>query len=281
MTDLIYIALICCILAIGLCVGSFLNVLIYRLPLMMKSGWERAARTHCNLPELFDPHKDLSLCAPRSKCPQCKKHIRWRHNIPVIGFLRLCGRCFYCHKPISWRYPSIELITGVLTLLAFLSFGIQIQTLFAFAFIWLCIPMIMIDHDHKLLPDCLVFPLLWLGLLNSALGGFVTPLDAIATAMATYVIVYAVVSIYEHFRQADAMGLGDLKLMAALGAWFGFKMLPFVLLAACIIALIIELFKTHGKSLREHTAFPFGPALCSAGLLALFFYHPLIRLFGF
>lgn len=257
----------------GLCIGSFLNVVIHRLPRMMERDW----RAQCA--ELGAPTgtprdgADLeryNLVVPRSRCPSCGHAITALENIPVVSWLALRGKCSACSAPISARYPLVEVAAGVAAAYAVWRFGASLAALGAMAFSWVMIALAFIDLDTQLLPDDLTLPLLWGGLALN-LGGTFAPLQsAVIGAMAGYLSLWLVYWAFKLATGKEGMGFGDFKLLAAIGAWLGWQALPLVILlssvvgAAAGISLIV--FTKHG---REHPI-PFGPYLAAAGLLALF-----------
>ena len=273
-------ALVAVALVLGLIVGSFLNVVIYRLPVMLDRQWRRdcaelaAAPAAPEAPAPSEPRFDL--IAPRSTCPACKAPIRAVHNIPVLSYLLLRGRCAACGVHISARYPLVEALCGLLTAGAALRFGYAPETACAMLMVWFLLALTCIDLDHQLLPDSLTLSLLWAGLLASLTGWAspahnlpVDPASAIAGAALGYVSLWAVYHLFRLATGKEGMGYGDFKLLAALGAWLGWRMLlPIVLLAALVgaVAGVVLI------SLRRHergTPIPFGPFLAAAGWLAL------------
>ncbi|MGA2024438.1 MAG: A24 family peptidase [Steroidobacteraceae bacterium] len=271
-------------LLLGLIVGSFLNVVIYRLPVMLDRQWRAdCAPLHsAATPAAATPAAATTLPArfnllvPRSACPACRTPIKAIHNIPVLSYLLLRGRCAHCRASISLRYPAIELLSGILTALVAWRFGAQACSACAMLITWFLIALTFIDLDHQLLPDSLTLPLLWLGLLASLTGWSapganlpVDPVSAIEGAAAGYVSLWAVYHAFRLLTGKEGMGYGDFKLLGALGAWLGLQMLlPIVLLSALVGALIgVGLI-----ALRHHqrgTPIPFGPFLAAAGWLAM------------
>ena len=257
-----------CLICLGLLVGSFLNVVIYRLPLMMESRWRSDC---CELLEVAqeNPAQPLGLATPNSHCPHCKAAIKPWQNIPVISYLALGGKCANCAAHISWRYPAIELITGLMTLSLAWYFPPSPALMGAILLTWALIALTMIDVDHQLLPDDITLPLLWLGLLFNLGGTYVSLQDAVIGAMAGYLILWSIYWLFKLLTGKEGMGYGDFKLLAALGAWLGWQLLPVIILlsslvgAVCGIALM--LIKRRGKEIP----IPFGPYLAMAGWIAL------------
>lgn len=252
----------------GLCVGSFLNVVIHRLPRMMQAQW----RDDCFLLEHPDqplPERPAyNLALPRSACPHCGHAIRWYENIPVASWMALRGRCSGCRNRISARYPLVETATGLLTVLVAWHFGTGWYTLAALLLTWSLVALTLIDFDTQLLPDVITLPLLWLGLLVSLAEGGVSPEDAIIGAAAGYLTLW---SVYQGFRLLtgkEGMGFGDFKLLGALGAWLGWQPLALVIvLSSGVGALLgIALILFVGRDRAQ--PMPFGPFLAIAGLIA-------------
>jgi leader peptidase (prepilin peptidase) / N-methyltransferase len=254
--------------SLGLVVGSFLNVVIYRLPLMMESRWRRDC---CELLEVEHEKQDahLNLATPNSHCPVCKTAIKPWQNIPVLSYLLLRGKCGNCATPISPRYPFLELVTGLMTLSLAWFFDLSPALLGAALLTWLLIVLTVIDIDHQLLPDDITLPLLWMGLLFNLSATYVSLSDAVIGAMAGYLILWSIYWIFRLLTGKEGMGYGDFKLLAALGAWLGWQALPLIILlsslvgAVCGIALMI--IKRRGKDIP----IPFGPYLAMAGWIAL------------
>ena len=260
--------------ALGLVIGSFLNVVILRLPRMMERDWRReCAELLADADEAdgadADSAERLTLSTPGSSCPNCGHHIRPWENIPVLSFLLLRGRCSNCSKPISWRYPLIEALTALLSLIVIWQFGPTLQGAFALVLTWGLIALAAIDVDTQLLPDDITLPLLWLGLLLSVQGLFVDSETAIIGAAAGYMSLWLVFHLFRLLTGKEGMGRGDFKLLALFGAWLGWQSLPQILLLSTIpgalfgIALIAS-----GRSERK-TPIAFGPFLAIAGWISL------------
>ncbi|KWR89642.1 prepilin peptidase [Cupriavidus sp. IDO] len=254
---------------LGLLVGSFLNVVIHRLPRMME--YDEANY----IAELRDdplPYPDrYNLMVPRSACPHCGHAIAAWENIPVVSYLLLRGRCSACKAPISVRYPLVELACGVLSALAAWHLGPTWQALAALALIWSLLALTMIDADTQLLPDQITLPLLWLGLLLN-LGGLFVPLaDAVIGAAAGYLLLWAAYWLFKLVRGKEGMGYGDFKLMGALGAWFGWQALPTLVLLSSVVGVVFGVANIALRRQGRDTPFPFGPFIAGAGVLVLFF----------
>mgnify|MGYP000040059357 CR=1 FL=1 len=256
-------------LVFGLLVGSFLNVVIYRLPVMLERQWRRDCREHLELPA--EEQERFSLAFPASRCPQCGTPIKPWQNIPVISYLLLGGKCNHCKSRIPLRYPIVELITGVLTALALWAFGLNAQGIAAVFLIWTLVALTFIDLDHHLLPDNMTLPLVWLGLLLNSQSVFTDPLSAIYGAVAGYLVLWGVYHLFRLLTGKEGMGYGDFKLLAAFGAWFGWQMLAQILilssLAGAVIGVTLILVRRH----EQGNPIPFGPYLAIAGVIALFF----------
>ncbi|PKO83372.1 MAG: prepilin peptidase [Betaproteobacteria bacterium HGW-Betaproteobacteria-11] len=261
---------------LGLLVGSFLNVVIYRLPLMLEREW--AAQCAELRGEAAPQAEPLTLSRPRSRCPQCAHPISALENIPVISWLVLCGRCKGCGAPISPRYPLVEGATAGLFVLAALHFGFGAAGLAAMGFIAALVALTGIDCDTQLLPDDITLPLLWLGLGFNLFGVFTDIASAVIGAMAGYFSLWLVYWGFKLVTGKEGMGYGDFKLLAALGAWLGWQMLPLTILLSSLVGAVIGIglmiFARHGRNVP----IPFGPYLAIAGLIALLWGKPLTRL---
>jgi leader peptidase (prepilin peptidase)/N-methyltransferase len=265
---------------VGLCVGSFLNVVIHRLPKILDRGW----RAQCA--ELSgEPAPDLpryNLLVPRSQCPACGHRISALENIPVVSFLVLRGRCSACQAPISPRYPLVELVAGVLTVAAVLRFGgLTPSAAAACLLLWSLIALTFIDFDTQLLPDNITLPLAWAGLLANVAGWVpgVSLRDAVIGAVAGYLALWAVYWLFKLIRGKEGMGYGDFKLLAALGAWLGWQMLPLIVLLSSVVGAVIGIGLVVFKGRDHQIPLAFGPYLAIAGAIALFFGKPLIALY--
>jgi leader peptidase (prepilin peptidase) / N-methyltransferase len=252
----------------GLLVGSFLNVLIYRLPKMMEQEWAVQCAEFTGAPNEAQPK--FNLMVPRSRCPHCGHAIRWHENIPILGYLRLGGKCAACKAPISLRYPLIEFVTGCLFFYCGWRFGIGLQAVIWCAFSAILLALAMIDWDTTLLPDDLTLPLMWGGLLSAALH--YTSVDLHASlwgAVGGYLSLWGVYWAFKLATGKEGMGYGDFKLFAALGAWFGWQALIPMILIASIIGTLVGLVMKFSTGLREGNYVPFGPFLAGAGMVTL------------
>ncbi|HSI45376.1 MAG TPA: A24 family peptidase [Methylophilus sp.] len=256
-------------LILGLLVGSFLNVVIHRLPKMMEREW------HANCLDLqgqtVPEQPKYNLVVPRSSCPNCGHMIGALENIPVISYLFLRGRCKACKTPISIRYPLVEALTGALALAVAVQYGYSHLTLFALVFVIALIALTFIDFDTQLLPDDITLPLLWLGLLLNLNNGFTDITSAVVGAMAGYLVLWAVYWLFKLVTGKEGMGYGDFKLLAAIGAWFGWQLLPAVILLSSVVGSIIGIGLILLKGKTRQTAIPFGPFLALGGIAALFY----------
>ncbi|MEQ1804686.1 MAG: A24 family peptidase [Burkholderiaceae bacterium] len=256
------------LLLLGLCIGSFLNVVVHRLPLMLERGWRLESAEMLGVK--VDEPEAVTLTQPRSRCPACGHAISWHQNIPVLSFLWLRGKCAACKKRIAARYPLIEIATGVLFAALGWRFGAMPVVLLWCAFAATLVALAAIDWDTTLLPDNLTLPLLWAGLVASALGWTLPLSDALWGAVAGYLSLWSVYWLFKLTTGKEGMGFGDFKLLAALGAWLGLKMILPIVLAASMLGAVVGLVMKVGGSLREGRYVPFGPFLAGAGLVVLF-----------
>lgn len=260
--------LVLAVTLLSLCIGSFLNVVIARLPVMMEREWKRECRALLELPS--EPEAaPFSLLRPASRCPSCQAAIRPWHNVPVLGWLWLRGRCAACRAPISAQYPLVEACTGILGGYCAWHFGWGAALLPALVLTWTLVALTVIDLRTQLLPDSLTLPLLWLGLLLSLAGIFTRPGPAIVGAAAGYLSLWSVYQLFRLLTGKEGMGFGDFKLLAALGAWFGATALPLIILLSSVVGALVGiglvLFRGHDRA----TPIPFGPYLAGAGWLTL------------
>ncbi len=266
-------ALVCGIL--GLLVGSFLNVVIHRLPQMMERDWaQQCAELRNEAPPEFEP---LTLARPRSRCPQCGHGITAMENIPIFSYLLLSGRCRQCRARISMRYPIVEAVTGLLFSYAGWRFGLGWQTAGALFFIAAAIALSCIDFDTQLLPDDITQPLLWAGLMFNLSGAFANLTSAVIGAVAGYLSLWSIYWMFKLATGKEGMGYGDFKLLAAIGAWVGWQVLPITILISsflgAVVGIALIVFARHGRNVP----IPFGPYLAGAGVLALFWGKPMTQ----
>jgi leader peptidase (prepilin peptidase)/N-methyltransferase len=262
---------------LGLLIGSFLNVVIHRMPLMMERDWRVESAELLGVK--IDETPEITLSTPRSRCPSCGHSIRWFENIPVVSYLVLRGKCSACKAPISLRYPAIEVLTAVLFAAVGMHFGAQPTVLLWCGFAAALVALTFIDLDTTFLPDDLTLPLMWAGIVSATLGWIpVTLAASVGGAVAGYLSLWFVFHAYRLIRGKEGMGAGDFKLLAALGAWMGWQAIPSIILlssavgAAVGIALIV--FRQHDREVP----IPFGPYLAGGGIAALFFGEQLSRL---
>ncbi|MGH8856087.1 MAG: prepilin peptidase [Telluria sp.] len=253
----------------GLLIGSFLNVVIHRIPKMMQRESDNYVAQESGKPL---PHTDrYNLMVPRSACPHCGHQITAMENIPVLSWLALRGKCRKCKAPISPRYPAVELLTGVLSGVLVWTFGSGVAGLATLLFLYLLVAMTFIDLDTQLLPDDLTYPLLWAGLLVNLNGTFVPLADAVIGAAAGYLVLWAVYWLFKLATGKEGMGYGDFKLLAALGAWLGWAMLPTIILLSSVVGALVGIGLIVFAKRGRDKPMPFGPYLAAAGLIALLY----------
>ena len=263
---------------LGLLVGSFLNVVIYRLPLMLQREWRHQCLEYLQLDskkiKTVDPvaaHKTFNLLKPDSHCPVCQKPVRPWQNMPVLSYLMLRGRCSQCQTRIHWRYPVVEIITALLSAVVAWKFGATWECLGALVFTWSLVSLTVIDIDHQLLPDNITMPLLWLGLILSVSGHGtgVTPADALLGASIGYLSLWSVYWSFKLLTGRDGMGFGDFKLLAAVGAWLGWQQLLTVIILSSLTGAIIGITLALVAGRDKNIPMSFGPYLAIAGFIAL------------
>jgi leader peptidase (prepilin peptidase)/N-methyltransferase len=257
---------------LSLTVGSFLNVVIYRTPKIMEYSWYHDCREYLAdevaqvKPKKLTP---ISLSKPDSTCPHCQHKIRFYENIPVISWLLLGGKCSQCKANISIRYPLIELVTMVLSLVVAYYFGVSLQTLFALILTWGLISLTMIDFDHMLLPDQFTLPLLWIGLLININGTFTDLTSAVIGAAVGYMSLFSIFWLFKLCTGKEGMGFGDFKLFAVFGAWLGWQLLPLLILMASVVGAIVGISLMLFNNHQRQQGIPFGPYLAVAGWISL------------
>lgn len=262
------VALLATVFVLGLLVGSFLNVVIYRLPVMMQNAWVREAAEMQGEPEPQQPL--FNLIKPDSTCPSCGHLIRAWENIPVVSYLALGGKCSQCKTSISPRYPIVELTAGLLSLAVAWQFGGTLQTIALLVFFWALIALTMIDVDHQLLPDTITLPLLWLGLLLNIGETFIPLEQAVVGAVAGYLSLWSIYWAFKLLTGKEGMGYGDFKLFAAFGAWFGWAALPLIILLSSLVGAIVGIAMIALMGRDRQIPIPFGPYLCGAALVYVF-----------
>ena len=263
------------VVALSLAIGSFLNVVIHRLPKMLERQWHDELAELNSQPRASKPR--YNLVAPRSQCPACGHQIRALENIPLVSYIALGGKCSACEARISPRYPLVEALTGVLSGYVAWRFGFTWTTAAALLFVWAMIALAFIDLDTFFLPDDITLPLIWAGLLVNSGGIFVDLQSAVMGAIAGYLVLWVVFWGYKFATGREGMGYGDFKLLAAIGAWLGWKMLPVVILLSSFVGAVVGIsliiFARHARNVP----IPFGPYLVLGGLIALFWGDALVR----
>jgi leader peptidase (prepilin peptidase)/N-methyltransferase len=257
------------VVIVGVLVGSFLNVVIYRLPIMMERDWKSECAEYFPEANLKREQGTFNLVVPRSRCPECNHLIGASENIPVLSWLLQKGRCKHCSCKISKRYPSIELLTGLLSFAVAYTVPFGWPLLFALLFTWTLISLTFIDFDTMLLPDQLTLPLLWLGLLININGTFAGLTDAVLGAAFGYLVLWSIYWVFKLLTGKEGMGYGDFKLLAALGAWFGWQALPLIILISSFAGAIIGIAVILSSKDKKSRPMPFGPYLAIAGWVYL------------
>lgn len=255
----------------GLCVGSFLNVVAFRLPVIMDREWKRECHQFLELdePEFDDYTRALGLSLPASACPSCGHTIRFWENIPVLSYLLLRGKCSACDSAISIQYPLVEILTAVASTIVAWHFGITLQTPAMLIFTWILVALILIDIKKQLLPDNITLPLMWLGIFISLFNLFINLQGSIIGAIAGYLVLWSVFQLFKLVTGKEGMGYGDFKLLAALGAWGGYTLLPQIILVSSVIGSIFGISMILLKLSKKQQPIPFGPYLAIAGWIAL------------
>jgi leader peptidase (prepilin peptidase)/N-methyltransferase len=262
---------------VGLCIGSFLNVVIHRLPRMLEHGWrDQCAELRGEAPE---ERPRYNLVVPRSACPACGHMITAGENIPVVSWFLLRGKCSACGVAISARYPLVEILGGLVAAAAIAKFGPTWAGLAACGFLWTLLALTFIDFDTQLLPDDLTLPLLWGGLLANVFGLFAPLAEGVIGAIAGYLVLWSIYWLFKLIRGKEGMGYGDFKLLAALGAWLGWKMLPLIILGSSVVGAAIGIGLVVLKGRDHNVPLAFGPYLAIAGMIALFFGQPIVRVY--
>lgn len=255
---------------LGLAIGSFLNVVIYRLPVILEQGW-KAECAELNGEKANPAEANLTLSSPASTCPHCGHKIRFWENIPVLSYILLRGRCSSCQSSISIRYPVIELTTGVLSVIVAWYFGLSMMTVGALLLTWTLIALSMIDFDHQLLPDNVTLPVLWLGLIFNLAGVYTNLASAVIGAIAGYLSLWSVFWLFKILTGKEGMGYGDFKLLSLFGAWLGWQYLPQIILLSSIVGAIIGIGMIIIRGRDKNIPIPFGPYLAIAGWISLLF----------
>ncbi len=274
------------VFAFALVIGSFLNVVIYRLPIMMEREWREQCAEIAEMPESNVPEGRFDLVAPRSRCPSCGKPIKAWQNIPVLSYILIGGRCAECKKSISIRYPLVEAITAILAAVVAWHFGFGWEALMGIVLTLFLVPITMIDFDHCLIPDSIVYPLLWIGLgmslfhpMTGADTLFVPPADAIIGAIAGYMVLWSVYWLFKLVTGKEGMGHGDFKLLAALGAWLGYQYLFAIVIMSAVVGAALGIALIIFKGRDHQIPMPFGPFLAAAGWAVMLYGDELKALF--
>lgn len=255
----------------SLLVGSFLNVVIHRLPIMMQRGWrsECAELLNCDDPQATDSETNYNLITPRSRCPSCDHLITAKENIPVVSYLLQRGRCSHCGTGISVQYPIVELVTMLLSVLVAMEFGFGWQLASGLVITWALVALSVIDLKHTLLPDAITLPVLWLGLLASLLPVFVEPGEAIVGAAVGYLSLWSVYWLFKLVTGKEGMGYGDFKLLGLFGAWLGWTAIPSIILMSSVVGAVVGISLIVIRGRDRNLPIPFGPYLAVAGWLTL------------
>ncbi len=261
---------------LSLLVGSFLNVVIHRLPIMMENAWARECQEWHHIDSDLTSRKNnlpenYNLVTPSSCCPSCNTPIKPWQNIPVVSYILLKGKCHKCSTGISIQYPIIEAITALLSALVAYHYGVSLQTVSGIIITWSLITLTMIDFKHTLLPDDITLPILWLGLLASLVGVFVTPQDAIVGAAFGYLSLWSVYQIFKLITGKEGMGYGDFKLLALFGAWFGWQSIPIIILLSSVVGATVGISLIVISGRDKNIPIPFGPYLAAAGWLVMMY----------
>ncbi|WP_020409623.1 prepilin peptidase [Hahella ganghwensis] len=261
-------ALYLSVVVLGLIIGSFFNVVIFRLPKILEQEW----RVQCAELMEQEPPEDqgkITLSTPASTCPHCGHRIKPWENIPVVSYLVLRGKCSSCKTTISARYPIIETVTAVLAIIAIYQFELSWTGLAAVVFTWMLLILSMIDFDTQLLPDVITLPLLWLGLLVNTQGIFTSLEEAVWGAVFGYLALWSVYHLFKLLTGKEGMGFGDFKLLGALGAWLGWKILPLIILLSSLVGAVVGLILIAAMGRDKNIPIPFGPYLAAAGWIAM------------
>lgn len=258
---------------LGLMVGSFLNVVIYRLPILLERAWRRECRAFLDLEPEPEPDQPYNLLVPGSRCPRCDRAIRAWENIPIVSYLLLKGRCKGCRTPIPYRYPAVEALTALISIAVAWHFGVTWQTASALTLSWSLICLSFIDFDRQLLPDAITLPVLWIGLFLSLFDIFTDSASSILGAIFGYLSLWLVYHVFRLATGKEGMGYGDFKLLAMLGAWLGWSLLPAVVLLSSLIGAVVGTIMVAAFRRDRSIPIPFGPYLAIAGWIALMWGH--------
>ncbi len=257
-----------CVGFVGLLIGSFLNVVVYRLPKMLMRDWRTQAREVLDMPAQPDA-ETFNLILPNSSCPHCDHEIKPWENIPLVSWLFLRGKCSNCKEAISIRYPLVELACGLFSAVIAWQFGVSWEALAMLVLTWGLLSMSLIDADHQILPDVLVLPLLWLGLILNSFGLFTSLSDALWGAVIGYMSLWSIFWLFKLITGKEGMGYGDFKLLALIGAWGGWQVLPLTILLSSVLGAVIGIIILRLQRNGYSNPIPFGPYLAAAGWVAL------------
>ncbi len=263
---------------IGLLVGSFLNVVIYRLPIIMQREWRKDCIEYLQM-EAEEEGEPFNLSLPLSRCPRCQSPIKAYQNIPVISYIFLKGQCANCKNPISLRYPLIEAFTAITSIIVAGHFGYTPQAAFALVLTWVLIALSFIDIDHQLLPDSITLPVLWIGLALSLFDVYTDTQASIIGAIAGYMVLWTIYQGFKLVTGKEGMGYGDFKLLALFGAWLGWQTLPLIILLSSLVGAVIGITMIIFAKRDHNIPIPFGPYLAAAGWLALLWGNDINRLY--
>ena len=262
---------------LGLIIGSFLNVVIYRTPVVLMRSWQHDCQELTGQAASATKHEKFNLVTPRSRCPHCGHAITALENIPVVSYLWLRGKCSACRKPISLRYPFVEILSATLAAVTAWNFGFNAAGIAAVALTWLLIALAFIDIDHQLLPDVMVLPFLWVGLLLNLFNVFTTLPQAVVGAVAGYLSLWLVFHLFKLVTGKEGMGYGDFKLFALFGAWLGWQSLPLIILLSSFIGALIGISLILFQGRDRAKPLPFGPYLAVAGWVAMLWGDEIMR----
>jgi len=272
----IFLLILFCAFIVGSVVGSFLNVVIYRLPVSLFADWHQQAREfliergELEPTENTETQKKFNIAFPASHCPVCKANVKAIHNIPILSYVLLRGRCNNCSVKISPRYPIVETVTGLLTTFVVAKLGVTLEAGLLCIMTWCLISLTMIDIDHTLLPDHITLPLMWIGLLANTFGAFTDLKSAVLGTVVGYLSLWSIYWLFKLLRNKEGMGYGDFKLLAALGAWMGWQALPMIIILSSLVGAIIGIGGILILGKDKNKPIPFGPYLAIAGWIAFF-----------
>lgn len=267
MTSYFFILQLVMVGIIGLFVGGFLNSVIYRLPIVLQRNWRVQCRDFLELPK--EQIEQFGFTKPASHCPQCKHHLTVWQILPLLSYIWLRGKCFYCNYHISWRYPIVELLTAVLAVTTFYYFPTS-EAIMVVMFNWCLLILMILDIEHKLLVDVITIPLIWLGLFANTLNVFTDSKSAILGAIAGYSVPWFISHVYRRMRSMEGVGYGDFKLLAAIGAWLGFKWLVLIMLTSYLLSFTIACFSVIVKRKGWYESFSFGPYITVTSWMMVF-----------